>query len=230
LSNYLQEIEDNFSLGRGRASMLSPLDWQLAEQWETKGVPLHIVLNAMNEAFKNFKAQNRKDTINSLRYFEQNVNKTFAEWSSLQVGKSTGNEEISTTEENIMTKTAEVFITGDENIEILNNIVGKLRTFEEMPLPLRNKIAETKGLILELVLDVSSKQLSTDDIEDRLKKLRSDLEDTIAETTDEEDAKQILRSIKDEYKISHTPEVLEKLLIRKLTQNLNLPEITLFAL
>ncbi|KAK0039527.1 hypothetical protein Bpfe_031012 [Biomphalaria pfeifferi] len=184
----------------------------------------------MTEAFKNHQAQNRKDNINSLRYFAQSINKKFTEWSALQVGKSDGNNEISITEENDMYSTTGALQLEDDNIAILDGIVGKLCTSEEMPLSLRNKIAQTKGEILALVLDVSDKQLSTNQIEDKLKELKTDLEQFLLDSTDENELEKLRESIKDTYKVNYTPEVLQKLLMLDLRRKYQLPDLTLFAL
>lgn len=87
--NYLQTIEDEFSRIRGKYSQLSPMDWQLAETWENNGYPLHVVLSAMSEVFRQFEATKRGGKINGLSYFKQEVEKQFASWSERQVGKAT---------------------------------------------------------------------------------------------------------------------------------------------
>lgn len=64
------------------------MDWGLAAQWETNGIPLRIVLRAMDDALKKHADQKRKDSINSLRYFTPAVEREFADWQTSQVGKS----------------------------------------------------------------------------------------------------------------------------------------------
>lgn len=88
MSNYLEDIENEYSKIRGRFSPIAPIDWHLAESWEKKGIPLSVVLRAMSETGENFKAGNRKGTINTLRYFEQEVEKQFADYCAVTVGKS----------------------------------------------------------------------------------------------------------------------------------------------
>ncbi len=87
-ANFLESVEQEYSRIRGRWSPLGPLDWQLAAKWETDGVPLSVVIRAMETVHKKFQDSRRKDSINSLRYFEKQVDVEFGEWLSRQVGKS----------------------------------------------------------------------------------------------------------------------------------------------
>lgn len=41
MSDYLEEIEGAYSRCREKWSMLSPIDWQLAAEWEKAGIPVH---------------------------------------------------------------------------------------------------------------------------------------------------------------------------------------------
>lgn len=88
MNNYFEEIENAYVRIRGTHILLNPLDWALAQSWENKGIPLHIVLSAMADVQKRFNAQKRPDKINSLSYFTQAVEKSFIEYSKSQIGKS----------------------------------------------------------------------------------------------------------------------------------------------
>jgi hypothetical protein len=85
--NYFTEIEDAFIRRRGRHLLLSPLDWALIEGWQERGVPLHIVLRAIEDVFDGFEKQpNQNRTIKSLFYCREEVEAQFAEWTAAQVG------------------------------------------------------------------------------------------------------------------------------------------------
>jgi hypothetical protein len=47
--NYFTEVEDEFVRRRGKQLLISPMDWALVESWKNAGIPLHIVLRAINE-------------------------------------------------------------------------------------------------------------------------------------------------------------------------------------
>jgi hypothetical protein len=85
--NYFTEIEDAFVRRRGKNLLLSPIDWALIDGWQERGVPLHVVLRAIETVFDGFEKQpNQNRTIKSLFYCREEVEAQFAEWSAAQVG------------------------------------------------------------------------------------------------------------------------------------------------
>ena len=85
--NYFTEIEDEFVRRRGKHMLISALDWALIESWKNAGIPLHIVLRAINQAFDAYDARVQKyRKINSIFYCQQQVESTFAEYRLAQVG------------------------------------------------------------------------------------------------------------------------------------------------
>jgi hypothetical protein len=65
------------------------LDWALIEDWKDRGIPLHIVLRAIETVFDGADAQpSRLRAIKSLSYCKEEVEAQFAEWSAMQAGKS----------------------------------------------------------------------------------------------------------------------------------------------
>ena len=85
--NYFTEIEDAFIRRRGKNLLLSPLDWALIDGWQERGIPLHIVLRAIETVFDGFDKQpNQNRTIKSLFYCREEVEAQYAEWSAAQVG------------------------------------------------------------------------------------------------------------------------------------------------
>jgi hypothetical protein len=85
--NYFTEVEEEFVRRRGKPLLVSPLDWALIESWKTSGIPLHIVLRAINRAFDAYDARPRKfRKVNSVFYCQQEVESSFAEYRLSQVG------------------------------------------------------------------------------------------------------------------------------------------------
>ena len=85
--NYFTEIEEEFVRRRGKPLMISPVDWALVETWKTAGIPLHIVLRAINQAFDAYDARALKHRkVNSLFYCQQQVESAFADYRLAQVG------------------------------------------------------------------------------------------------------------------------------------------------
>ena len=85
--NYFTEVEEEFVRRRGKPLLISPMDWALVESWKNAGIPLHIVLRAINQAFDAYDARAQKHRkVNSLFYCQQQVESTFAEYRLAQVG------------------------------------------------------------------------------------------------------------------------------------------------
>jgi len=85
--NYFTEVEEEFVRRRGKPLLVSPMDWALIESWKNAGIPLHIVLRAINQAFDSYDARPRKyRKVNSVFYCQQEVESTFAEYRQSQVG------------------------------------------------------------------------------------------------------------------------------------------------
>jgi hypothetical protein len=86
--NYFTEIEDAFVRRRGKHLFLSPLDWALMETWKQQGIPLHIVLRAIEKSFDSFESRPRKRSVKTLLYCQEEVEAQYAEWLDSRVGAS----------------------------------------------------------------------------------------------------------------------------------------------
>src|SRR5258706_1292354 len=84
--DYFDDIQDKFIELRGKALILSPLDWELMESWKDQGVPLQIVIAAIDEVFKSHAARKARRPIGSLSYCKPEVEARFAEWKESRVG------------------------------------------------------------------------------------------------------------------------------------------------
>lgn len=85
--NYFTEVEEEFARRRGKSLLISPMDWALVESWRNAGIPLHVVLRAINRAFDQYEARARKyRKVNTVFYCQQEVEATYAEYCLAQVG------------------------------------------------------------------------------------------------------------------------------------------------
>ena len=97
--NYFTEIEEEFVRRRGKPLLVSPLDWALIESWKSAGIPLHIVLRAINKSFDAYDARPRKyRKVNSIFYCQQEVEASFAEYRLTQVGGGSAGDLIQASE------------------------------------------------------------------------------------------------------------------------------------
>ena len=71
---YFRAAEEEFVRRRGAAMLLSPRDWSLIGEWKAAGVPLRVVLQAINNIFDAFERRAPAGRrINSLSYCRQEV-------------------------------------------------------------------------------------------------------------------------------------------------------------
>lgn len=70
--------------------ILSPLDWALIETWQERGIPLHIVLRAIENVFDGFDKKPTTRTIKGLMYCREEVEAQYEEWLRSQAGKADG--------------------------------------------------------------------------------------------------------------------------------------------
>ena len=86
--NYFTEIEETFIRRRGKNLFLSPIDWALMETWQETGIPLHVVIRAIEQVFDNFEKNPTPRTIKGLMFCREEVEAQYQEWLKAQAGKS----------------------------------------------------------------------------------------------------------------------------------------------
>lgn len=84
--NYFTEIEDTFVRRRGKHLLLSSMDWALIESWKERGVPLHVALRGIEHAFDSHESKQRKRSVKTLLYCEEEVEAQYAEWLESRAG------------------------------------------------------------------------------------------------------------------------------------------------
>ena len=83
-AEYFLEIESHFAARRGTPFVLSAKDWVLMQKWAADGVPLPVVIEAIDSVFA--KAAERDKIVNGLSYCKHAVKELWAERRQLQVG------------------------------------------------------------------------------------------------------------------------------------------------
>jgi len=84
--DYFLEIESHFALRRGTPFILSAKDFALMKKWADDGIPLPVVIEAIDTVFE--KAAERKKIVNSLSYCRHAVKELWEERKELQIGAS----------------------------------------------------------------------------------------------------------------------------------------------
>jgi hypothetical protein len=80
---YFQVIEEVFIRLRGAPLLLSPADWQLAQRWHSEGIPLRLVVEAIETVFATRQARGASGRVQGLRYCAPAVEKAWQERSEL---------------------------------------------------------------------------------------------------------------------------------------------------
>lgn len=83
-SDYFTEIESHFAQRRGTPFILSAKDWALMKSWSDGGVPLPVVIEAIDSVFDKQEAKGKK--VNGLSYCKHAVKELWDERRELQVG------------------------------------------------------------------------------------------------------------------------------------------------
>lgn len=86
--DYFLEIEAHFAARRGTPFVFSAKDWMLMKGWHDEGVPLPVIIEAIDTCFDKSAAAGRKRTISSLSYCRHAVKEIWSERKDLAVGAS----------------------------------------------------------------------------------------------------------------------------------------------
>lgn len=87
MTDYFTEIEHHFAVRRGTPFVLSAKDWHLMKRWHEDGIPLPIVIEAIDTVFENNESSGRKKVISSLSYCKHAVKELWDERKELSVGE-----------------------------------------------------------------------------------------------------------------------------------------------
>lgn len=84
--DYYLEIEAHFAKRRNTPFILSAKDWALMQKWAAEGVPLPVVIEAIDQVFENNETSGRKKVISSLNYCKHAVSELWKERKEMLVG------------------------------------------------------------------------------------------------------------------------------------------------
>jgi hypothetical protein len=84
---YFLEIESHFARVRETTFLFSSKDWALMKSWHEEGIPLAVVIEAIDSCFLKRREGGRKRTISSLSYCRHAVQELWNDRRELYVGK-----------------------------------------------------------------------------------------------------------------------------------------------
>jgi hypothetical protein len=218
--NYFTEIEDAFIRRRGKNLLLSPLDWALIEGWQERGIPLHIVLRAIESVFDGFERQpNQNRTIKSLFYCREEVEAQFAEWTASQVGSQNNDK-------------ADYQFSREAVVEHIERARDRLRSIGSPDLKedLERAAARLEELLANLGDDLEYIDRTLYDVE-------SFLDHALLTNTDKEHLKRLKKEVTSQlrlYKSAMDKEAYKNtfdlMLLKLLREDLGIPRLGLFYL
>jgi hypothetical protein len=218
--NYFTEIEETFIRRRAKNLFLSPLDWALMEAWQEQGVPLHVVIRAVEQVFDNFDKNPGPRSIKGLMFCREEVEAQYEEWVKAQAGKA-AEEEASASPFNI-----------DEICEHLHGLVASLRLNQG---PALSVDIDRACVRLEEIAGNANNNLEQIDLS--LKDVESLLDGALLEKTDRVVLDTIKKEIDKElrpYKSSMPAESYNNthrlMLLKRLREEANIPRLSLFYL
>jgi hypothetical protein len=83
---YFVEIEAHFARRRNTPFILSAKDWALMKKWHADGVPLAVVIEAIDSVFEKNETSGRRKVISSLSYCRHAVKEVWQDRKELIVG------------------------------------------------------------------------------------------------------------------------------------------------
>jgi hypothetical protein len=86
--DYYLEIEAHFAFRRSTPFILSGKDWALMQRWRGEGIPLSIVIEAIDSVFEKNETSGRRKVISSLSYCRHAVKELWDARRDLYVGGS----------------------------------------------------------------------------------------------------------------------------------------------
>jgi hypothetical protein len=244
--NYFTEVEEEFVRRRGKPLLISPMDWALVESWKNAGIPLHIVLRAINQAFDGYDARAQKHRkVNSILYCEQQVESTFAEYRLAQVGgdpPTTGSAEPKPAGEGGSADLQEVF-PKDVLFAFLSRCDDELRTAASRAAtsgrgPLESAIDRGRTRLKEIISEVEgSPRVNAEALERDLDGIDRIVLEGVRESLGEEEMKKLraeaesnLRSYRKKMDKAIYEQTVQNFISRRLREMNNIPRMSLFYL
>lgn len=89
---YFRALEEAYLGLRGKATLLSAADWQVASEWRRAGVPLELVVATMQALFERQRLKRSRRGISSLAYFRAAVAAAWEEALALRAGGGVAGE------------------------------------------------------------------------------------------------------------------------------------------
>lgn len=173
-SEYFTDIEAHFAARRGTPFVLSAKDWALMQEWQAAGVPLPVVIEAIDACFDKQDSKGRK--VNGLRYCRHAVKELWDERRELQIGAAESAPE--------------------ENVEPLLEALAESVPAEFGPrirgLASEKSVPRIEEKLIELEEELLQ-SLATDELRDEARTLSAGIDEKIRARTEEATLRRLVR-------------------------------------
>jgi hypothetical protein len=150
-SDYFRDIEGHFAIRRGTPFILSAKDWGLMTSWKSEGVPLSVVIEAIDSVFEKNEASGRRKAISSLSYCRHAVKELWEHRRDLQVGSGAEPPE-SAPEAALEVLAAELAAMGDPVVQEFAGRVRELAGEKSVP-RIEERLIETEHELVAALLE-----------------------------------------------------------------------------
>jgi hypothetical protein len=237
--NYFTEIEDTFIRRRGRSLLLSPMDWALIESWKEMGVPLHVALRGIEQAFDSYESKPRKRSVKTLFYCQEEVEAQFAEWLESQLGANGDSAEGEEESEDAVDTDLRLPFPRRSIVEHMACARASLMQVREAG---KDELATTLGRVAarleELEKDFAhARRPDSERLEEDLTSLEKKMDEALVASTTSDQLKEAraeiekqLSAYKNRMERSTYEQTFENLLLKRLREQHGLPRLSLFYL
>jgi len=217
--NYFTEIEDTFVRRRAKHLLLSPIDWAMIEGWRDRGVPLHIVIRAIENVFDGYDKNPGPRSIKGLLYCREEVEAQFLEWTTMQIGKNDSNE-------------GSIQFSPERIVEHIGTVITELQQLTNAQLheDIERAISRLQELATKHSNDIETADQALSDIENFLEHALLTKLDAARLATVEKDVVSQLRPFKSQMEPAAYKQTSRVMMLKRLRDEERIPRLSLFYL
>ena len=145
-TDYFNEIEGHFAARRGTPFILSAKDWALMKKWHDEGVPLPVVIEAIDTVFEKNETSGRRKLISSLSYCKHAVKEIWEDRKTLYVGAG------ETTPEHAVAEALEALASQLETTELGASVAPKVRAMTGSVPKIEEQLLELERELLDAAM------------------------------------------------------------------------------
>ena len=219
--NYFTEIEETFVRRRGKHLLLSPIDWAMIEGWQQRGIPLHIVIRAIEGVFDGYDKNPGPRSIKGLLYCREEVEAQFQEWTAMQAGKGAAGSNDGSPE-----------FSAERIVEHIDTVIEQLDQSQNQELreDIDRAISRLKQLAIDYSNDIETADHALSDIESFLEHALLTRIDPVRLTSIETEIASQLRPYKSQMEPEAYNQTFRVMKLKRLRDEEGIPRLSLFYL